>query len=149
MSKLGPNHPCHCGSGRKYKRCCLKADKTRRSRTSMVGTWVGIVVFVSAAVIIVGSFGKDSAAPTAYQYDANRNQHWDPTHGHWHDGPPPAGAVVGGDPDTTPEPWYYDAASHRHWNPDHGHWHGRSRASCTASLRLMPASGSPRRSVWQ
>src|SRR2546422_291642 len=22
MSKLGRNEPCHCGSGKKYKRCC-------------------------------------------------------------------------------------------------------------------------------
>ncbi len=23
MSKLGRNDPCHCGSGNKYKKCCL------------------------------------------------------------------------------------------------------------------------------
>ena len=23
---LGRNDPCHCGSGKKYKRCCLKKD---------------------------------------------------------------------------------------------------------------------------
>lgn len=27
MTKLGRNDPCHCGSGRKYKRCHLKADR--------------------------------------------------------------------------------------------------------------------------
>jgi hypothetical protein len=26
-SKLGRNDPCHCGSGRKYKRCCLDSDR--------------------------------------------------------------------------------------------------------------------------
>lgn len=26
-SKLGRNQPCHCGSGKKYKRCCLEKDK--------------------------------------------------------------------------------------------------------------------------
>ncbi|MEM6700761.1 MAG: DUF1186 domain-containing protein, partial [Bacteroidota bacterium] len=25
--KLGRNDPCHCGSGKKYKKCCLKKDK--------------------------------------------------------------------------------------------------------------------------
>lgn len=25
--KLGRNEPCRCGSGRKYKRCCLAADE--------------------------------------------------------------------------------------------------------------------------
>jgi hypothetical protein len=27
--------------------------------------------------------------PKAWEYDAANNRHWDPTHGHWHDGPPP------------------------------------------------------------
>ena len=26
MRKLGRNEPCHCGSGKKYKKCCLKKD---------------------------------------------------------------------------------------------------------------------------
>ena len=25
--KIGRNDPCHCGSGKKYKRCCLQADR--------------------------------------------------------------------------------------------------------------------------
>lgn len=25
--QLGRNHPCHCGSGRKYKQCCLEKDE--------------------------------------------------------------------------------------------------------------------------
>jgi hypothetical protein len=26
MKKLGRNDPCHCGSGKKYKKCCEAAD---------------------------------------------------------------------------------------------------------------------------
>jgi hypothetical protein len=26
---LGRNEPCHCGSGRKYKKCCLEKDADR------------------------------------------------------------------------------------------------------------------------
>ena len=26
MAKLGRNEPCHCGSGRKYKNCCMEKD---------------------------------------------------------------------------------------------------------------------------
>jgi hypothetical protein len=31
----GRNDPCHCGSGKKYKRCCLAKDQTaeREART--------------------------------------------------------------------------------------------------------------------
>ena len=25
--KIGPNDPCHCGSGLKYKKCCMQKDK--------------------------------------------------------------------------------------------------------------------------
>ena len=27
-SKVGPNDPCPCGSGQKYKKCCMQKDKT-------------------------------------------------------------------------------------------------------------------------
>ena len=29
MTKLGRNDPCHCGSGKKYKKCCIDADEIR------------------------------------------------------------------------------------------------------------------------
>src|ERR1700736_3596261 len=28
MIKTGRNDPCHCGSGKKYKRCCLQKDQS-------------------------------------------------------------------------------------------------------------------------
>ena len=27
-TKVGPNEPCPCGSGKKYKKCCMQKDKT-------------------------------------------------------------------------------------------------------------------------
>jgi len=30
LPQLGRNDPCHCGSGRKYKRCCLNKDADRQ-----------------------------------------------------------------------------------------------------------------------
>ncbi len=29
--KIGRNDPCHCGSGQKYKKCCLSKDDAARS----------------------------------------------------------------------------------------------------------------------
>ena len=29
-NKIGRNQPCHCGSGRKYKKCCLNKDQNER-----------------------------------------------------------------------------------------------------------------------
>jgi len=28
--KLGRNDPCHCGSGKKYKQCCLAKDEAKQ-----------------------------------------------------------------------------------------------------------------------
>ena len=28
VARLGRNEPCHCGSGRKYKQCCLDKDES-------------------------------------------------------------------------------------------------------------------------
>ena len=28
--KLGRNDPCHCGSGKKYKKCCMEKDEAAR-----------------------------------------------------------------------------------------------------------------------
>jgi tetratricopeptide (TPR) repeat protein len=39
MAKIGRNQPCPCGSGKKYKRCCLAQDEARaaeRLRASVV-----------------------------------------------------------------------------------------------------------------
>ncbi len=34
MGKIGRNAPCPCGSGKKYKKCCLKKDEEEALRTS-------------------------------------------------------------------------------------------------------------------
>ena len=34
MARVGRNDPCPCGSGKKYKNCCLKKDRARRIRDS-------------------------------------------------------------------------------------------------------------------
>ncbi len=34
MSKLGRNEPCHCGSGKKYKKCCLSKDGEKNQMDS-------------------------------------------------------------------------------------------------------------------
>jgi len=75
------------------------------------------------------------ATPVAWEYDAARNRHYDPNHGHFHEGPPPppearaatgtpAPGAAGATPSApTPAPWTYDAKNNQHWDPNHGHWH--------------------------
>jgi hypothetical protein len=70
--------------------------------------------------------------PQPWEYDAARNRHYDPNHGHYHEGPPPPPearvASAAGNPGTapagpTPAAWTYDAKNNQHWDPNHGHWH--------------------------
>ena len=39
------NDPCHCGSGRKYKNCCLdKEESTMNSKLWMIGLGIAIIL---------------------------------------------------------------------------------------------------------
>lgn len=69
----------------------------------------------------VGVPGFDNPQP--WQYNAATNQHWDPSHAHWHAGPPPADRTAAAPSIEDPQPWEYDPATNKHWQPDHGHWH--------------------------
>ena len=37
MAKIGRNTPCPCGSGKKYKRCCLSKEKEMKKRKLPTG----------------------------------------------------------------------------------------------------------------
>ena len=123
MRKPGRNELCHCGSGKKYKRCCGRKERTRDSRVARIGFWVILVLAVGVVVIAFDNFREGFSSPVALKYDVLNDRHWDPSHGHWHQGPPPDFKPGQLDPATTPEPWQYDPEADRHWNPNHGHWH--------------------------
>ena len=38
MAKTGRNDPCHCGSGKKYKRCCSEKDSAAASAAAQIKT---------------------------------------------------------------------------------------------------------------
>ncbi len=58
--------------------------------------------------------------PQPWQFDAARNQYWDPGHKHWHPGTAPETRTM-----QTPTDWTYCPATDKHWNPlqGHQHWH--------------------------
>jgi tetratricopeptide (TPR) repeat protein len=41
MAKHGRNDPCHCGSGQKYKRCCLPKDEAAAAASRAAHTAAG------------------------------------------------------------------------------------------------------------
>ena len=38
------NKPCHCGSGKKFKRCCLKGDRHHRLDMQLMAKAEGVTV---------------------------------------------------------------------------------------------------------
>jgi hypothetical protein len=77
MSAIGRNEPCHCGSGKKYKRCCaLKAQKVPLgSRIAL--SLVGLMLLTGAIVMIMSldKFGQEPSGPRKV---------WSEEHQHWH-----------------------------------------------------------------
>lgn len=55
--------------------------------------WMNWSAQRSAVPMPAAPFRTDSQGglevPEPWHYDAERNRHWHPAHGHWHDGPPP------------------------------------------------------------
>ena len=86
-TKIGRNDPCHCGSGKKYKRCCLEDDQQneREARTAFTAAlaaeqadedefyeWSNRLDEDSNAVIDLIEAGKlDEAEQAAHQLIAN------------------------------------------------------------------------------
>lgn len=145
------NAPCACGSGKKSKRCCGAAPSTHEvnatEELSGRQPWLLVIglLGVIAIAIYTMSVTRPSAsgttppppagvsAPQPWQYDAASNQHWDPSHKHWHQGRPPVSAAPpapvappapAAGTGAVPKPWQYDIVNNRHWDPAHQHWHG-------------------------
>jgi SEC-C motif len=74
MAKTGRNDLCHCGSGRKYKKCHgVKETPAARGRILLLA--VGGAV-LAAILVGISSFTGQGAGPTRV---------WSTEHGHYHD----------------------------------------------------------------
>lgn len=74
MAKIGRNDVCHCGSGRKFKKCCESKTSSRRTGRALIIVVGGLLTAAIAAG--VASFTGDSQGGVRV---------WDPAHGHFHD----------------------------------------------------------------
>lgn len=71
------NDPCHCGSGRKYKNCCL--DKDESKLTSKLGI-AGLVIAVILGLWLLGTvLSGDNSSP-----DCPPGEQWSQAHQHCH-----------------------------------------------------------------
>ena len=60
---VGRNDPCPCGSGKKYKRCCLgtEADPAARPRTTLPALVAALVALLVGAAVAMSRGGEDGA----------------------------------------------------------------------------------------
>ena len=74
---LGRNDLCRCGSGKKYKHCCLEKDNARLlSKTAMIA--IAIVMLVGLVLGGISFMGKDS------QPSCPPGTVWSEAHNHCH-----------------------------------------------------------------
>src|SRR5260370_27759918 len=63
MAKVGRNDPCPCGSGKKYKRCCLEKDETAERKfaatASVPQRQIGTVAAEIAERLAAGAYEID------------------------------------------------------------------------------------------
>ena len=76
VPQLGRNEPCHCGSGRKYKKCCLEKDAGRlRSEREAGPMATGSAVSPRGAAANAGpQRANDVHAPRARQGNLGRGR---------------------------------------------------------------------------
>jgi hypothetical protein len=71
------NDPCRCGSGKKYKNCCLsKDDKKVMSKMAMIGVAIAVILgllFLGRA--LSGGEGPGNCPPGTTWSDAHQHCH--------------------------------------------------------------------------
>lgn len=70
MADIGRNEQCHCGSGKKYKKCCLEKDQAERIAATPVGGGAG-------ASWSESEVGDDFDAYDPERPEPERCQEWD------------------------------------------------------------------------
>lgn len=133
----GRNEPCPCGSGQKYKSCCI--DKGRGASRGLVYLLIAIAcigtIGLGAAFVNRRNDARPAAAVATPRPTTPRPQPpgpapagkvWSAEHGHWHDAQP---QPTRENPITVntrhvPQP-PGPAPAGKVWSPEHGHWHDR------------------------
>jgi hypothetical protein len=72
---IGRNDPCPCGSGRKYKKCCLGKNAVMPLYQKLLLAMIGLIVVVSSVIVVTSlrNHEPSSARPI-----------WSEEHRHWH-----------------------------------------------------------------
>jgi hypothetical protein len=78
--KTGRNEPCPCGSGKKYKHCCLGKETAT--------SWTQKALIAIIAVILLGGlfavFASFRAGDQGVGQSPGAGKVWSEEHQHWH-----------------------------------------------------------------
>lgn len=71
------NDPCHCGSGKKYKNCCLKKDSSKfSSKLGIIGAVLAAILgIVIVAIALSGGGSQQDCPPGTSWSDAHQHCH--------------------------------------------------------------------------
>ena len=141
----GRNEPCPCGSGQKYKNCCIGKDRGRGTPRSLLFALMAIAG-VGLGVAIAERNDDDERRPTpaAAAAQASRpttpqpqppgpapaGKVWSAEHGHWHNAPgaqPTKENPITVNRRNIPQP-PGPVPEGKVWSPDHGHWHTKKKS---------------------
>ena len=73
--KVGRNAPCPCGSGRKYKHCCLDTTVSMPPRQKLLIALIALIV-VTGLIMAITSFNTPDSDPGAGRVWSEEHQHW-------------------------------------------------------------------------
>jgi hypothetical protein len=144
----GRNDACPCGSGKKFKNCCVdKGSGISRGVLLLIAA----IAIIAAIGILPSLLGEKKEKETAFASSAlpggrrvpqpgpaQPGKVWSPEHGHWHDATGRSTAPTPAAPMTTPaSPVQVQSApaftpgpqppgpvpAGKVWSTEHGHWH--------------------------
>jgi uncharacterized iron-regulated membrane protein len=77
-TKIGRNNPCPCGSGKKYKNCCLhKSERFSWSQKLLMAFLALVLITGSVAAVVQWQ---------SHEFDGS-GRVWSEEHQHWHPAP--------------------------------------------------------------
>ena len=79
--KVGRNEPCPCGSGKKYKQCCLGKESEMPASQKLVMALIAALFLIGLVSVILTLSGdyEPSASSTPRE-----GLVWSEEHQHWH-----------------------------------------------------------------
>ncbi len=72
---IGRNNPCPCGSGRKYKQCCLGKNAIIPLYQKLLLVMIGLILVVSSVIVVISLRNHEPSSAGLI---------WSEEHQHWH-----------------------------------------------------------------